>query len=185
MNDIFARLSTQTQNLFRQEQTRPAASRLFSRLKHMLGLDHPGTLKYYLLLLLFLAALGLFAARFEIVRAFPRAEAFYAALGIEAKIVGEGLEFQNVVRREYEEDYVRKLEIKGYIANTNPFEVEMPLIRVEVLDKNTNLLQALNDKTPLAVLEAEGRMAFRIVLNRPSPLAKYVVLTFVKKQPAD
>ena len=84
-----------------------------------------------------------------------------------------------------EEDYVRKLEIKGYIANTNPFEVEMPLIRVEVLDKNTNLLQALNDKTPLAVLEAEGRMAFRIVLNRPSPLAKYVVLTFVKKQPAD
>ena len=185
MNDIFARLSTQTQDLFRQEQTRPAASRLFSRLKHMLGLDHPGTLKYYLLLLLFLAALGLFAARFEIVRAFPRAEAFYAALGIDAKIVGEGLEFQNVVRREYEEDYVRKLEIKGYIANTNPFEVEMPLIRVEVLDKNTNLLQALNDKTPLAVLEAEGRMAFRIVLNRPSPLAKYVVLTFVKKQPAD
>ena len=55
----------------------------------------------------------------------------------------------------------------------------------EVLDKNTNLLQALNDKTPLTVLEAEGRMAFRIVLNRPSPLAKYVVLTFVKKQPAD
>ena len=106
-------------------------------------------------------------------------------MGIEAKIVGEGLEFQNVVRREYEEDYVRKLEIKGYIANTNPFEVEMPLIRVEVLDKNTNLLQALNDKTPLTVLEAEGRMAFRIVLNRPSPLAKYVVLTFVKKQPAD
>lgn len=101
----------------------------------MLGLDHPGTLKYYLLLLLFLAALGLFAARFEIVRAFPQAEAFYAALGIEAKIVGEGLEFQNVVRREYEEDYVRKLEIKGYIANTNPLKLKCRLFGSKSLIK--------------------------------------------------
>lgn len=181
MTDIFARLSSQTEELFKQEQTQAPARRMWGKSKHLLGLDHPGTLKYYLLFLFFAAALILFALRFEIVRAFPAAEKIYGAVGIEARIVGEGLEFQNIIRNEYTEDYVRKMEVKGYIVNTNSYAVDMPLIHVEVMDKDTNLLQSVNDKAPIASLEPDGRMAFRIVINQPSALAKYILLTFAKK----
>ncbi len=181
MTDIFARLSTQTEELFKQEQTQAPARRMWGKSKHLLGLDHPGTLKYYLLFLAFAVSLVLFAVRFELVRAFPAAEKIYSALGVESRIVGEGLEFQNIIRNEYTEDYVRKMEVKGYIVNTNPYAVDVPLIHVEVMDKDTNLLQSVNDKAPIASLESDGRMAFRIVINQPSALAKYILLTFVKK----
>lgn len=180
ITDIFARLSTQTEELFKQEQTQAKPKRLWMKIKHLLGLDHPGTLKYYLLGLVLLVALLLFGVRFDLVRRFPAAEKIYNAVGIEARIVGEGLEYQNVVRNEYEEDYIRKLEIKGFIVNTNPFKVDMPLIHVEVMDKDTNILQSINDKAPIATLEPDGRMAFRIVINQPSPLTKFILLTFAK-----
>ena len=182
ITDIFARLSTQTEELFKQEQTQAKPKRLWVKAKHLTGLDHPGTLKYYLLLLATIIGLVLFAARFDLVRRFPSVEKFYNAVGIEARIVGEGLEFQNIVRNEYEEDYVRKLEIKGFIVNTNPFKVEMPLIHVEVMDKDTNILQSINDKAPIASLEPDGRMAFRIVINQPSALTKFILLTFSKEK---
>ncbi len=178
MQDIFARLSTQTQDLFQQEQARPFHEKLWIKLKHSMGLDRPGTLKYYLLLIVAIIALCLFAVRYEVVRVFPQAEKIYSALGAESRVVGEGLEFQNIIRNEYEEDYVRKLEIKGYIVNTTPQKIEMPLIHVEIMDKDTNLLQAVDDKAPIAELSAGEKQMFRIVVTQPSALAKYVLLTF-------
>ena len=153
---------------------------MWSKTRHQLGLDCPGTLKYYLFLILLAIVLLLFAVRFELVRAFPVAGKIYDALGIEARVVGEGLEFQNVIRDEYTEDYVRILEIRGYIANTTPQAMDIPLIHVEILDKDTNLLQALNDKAPITRIEADGRIAFRIAIKQPSTLTKYILLTFTK-----
>ncbi len=182
MQDIFARLSTQTKDLFQQEQNRPAYEKIWVKLKHTMGLDRPGTLKYYLLLLVAIAALVLFAFRYEIVRVLPVAEKVYSAIGVESRVVGEGLEFQNVIRNEYEEDYVRKLEIKGYIVNTNLQKVAMPLIHVEIMDKDTNLLQAIDDEAPIAELDAGEKQMFRIVITQPSALSKYVLLTFTPKE---
>ena len=178
MQDIFARLSTQTQDLFQKEQTRPVHQKLWSSFKHISGVEHPGTLKYYLLGILVLVGLFLISIRYEVVRQFPAAEKFYTALGIESRVIGEGLEFQNVVRNEYEEDYIRKLEIKGYIVNTNKQKVTLPLIHVEVMDKDTNILQAINDKAPIAELEPNEKQMFRIVITQPSSLSKYILLTF-------
>lgn len=181
LNEIFARLSSQTEELFKQDQARPVPQKALSRLKHILGLDHPGNGKYYLLLLILIIVLLLVGFRYEIVRSFPAAEAVFSSVGIESRIVGEGLEFQNIVRNEYEEDYVRKLEVKGFIANISNQPIDVPLIHVEVMDKDTNLLQSVNDKAPIASLAPDERMAFRIVINQPSPLAKYILLTFAKK----
>ena len=181
LNEIFARLSSQTEELFKQDQARPAPQKALSRLKHILGLDHPGNGKYYFLLLVLISALLLIGFRYEIVRSFPVMEKIFSGIGIESRIIGEGLEFQNIVREEYEEDYVRKLEVKGFIANISNQPIDVPLIHVEVMDKDTNLLQSVNDKAPITTLTPDERMAFRIVINQPSPLAKYVLLTFAKK----
>lgn len=181
LNEIFARLSSQTEELFKQDQARPVPQKALSRLKHILGLDHPGNGKYYLLLLILIVVLLLVGFRYELVRSFPAAEAVFSSIGIESRVVGEGLEFQNIVRNEYEEDYVRKLEVKGFIANISNQSIDVPLIHVEVMDKDTNLLQSVDDKAPIASLAPDERMAFRIVINQPSPLAKYILLTFAKK----
>ncbi len=182
MQDIFARLSSQTKDLFQQEQARPFHEKLFYKGKHALGLDRPGILKYYLLLIMVMVALVLFAVRYEVVRVLPLAEKFYSALGVESRVVGEGLEFQNIIRNEYEEDYVRKLEIKGYIVNTTQQKIEMPLIHVEIMDKDTNLLQSVDDEPPISELGAGEKQMFRIVITQPSALAKYVLLTFSAKK---
>lgn len=182
MEDIFARLSTQTKDLFQQEQNLPLHKKIGTKVKHALGLDKKGILKYYILFLCLVTALGLFAIRYEVVRAFPQAERIYSMLGVESRVIGEGLEFQNIIRNEYEEDYVRKLEIKGYIVNTNQKTIAMPLIHVEIMDKDTNLLQAVDDETPISELGAGEKQMFRIVITQPSALAKYVLLTFSPKK---
>lgn len=180
LNDIFARLSVQTEELFKQDQALPAPRKAISRLKHILGLDHPGNGKYYLLLFILILLLLLVGFRYDIVRSVPCMESVFSAFGIESRVIGEGLEFQNIVRNEYEEDYVRKLEIKGFIANTTDKIINVPKIHVEIMDKETNIIQSIDEKAPLAELDRGDRMAFRIVINKPSPLAKYVFLTFAK-----
>lgn len=181
MQDIFARLSVQTKDLFQKEQNSPIYQKFWKSIKHFLGLNRHGILKYYLFFVLLIALLSLISVRYEIVRIFPKTEPIYAALGLDAKVIGEGLEFQNIVRNEYEEDYVRKLEIKGYIVNTNPNKVDMPLIHVEIMDKDTNILQEIDDEAPITELNANEKQVFRIVITQPSALAKYVLLTFKKK----
>ena len=181
MQDIFERLSVQTKDLFQKEQNSPIYQKIWKNIKQFLGLNRHGILKYYLFFILLIAALCLVSARYEIVRIFPKAEPVYAALGFESKVIGEGLEFQNIVRNEYEEDYVRKLEIKGYIVNTNPNKIDMPLIHVEIMDKDTNILQAIDDEAPITELNPNEKQLFRIVVTQPSALAKYVLLTFKKK----
>lgn len=181
MQDIFARLSVQTKDLFQKEQNSPFYQKFWKSIKHFLGLNRHGILKYYLFFVLLIALLSLISVRYEIVRIFPKTEPIYAALGLDAKVIGEGLEFQNIVRNEYEEDYVRKLEIKGYIVNTNPNKVDMPLIHVEIMDKDTNILQEIDDEAPITELNANEKQVFRIVITQPSALAKYVLLTFKKK----
>ena len=94
MTDIFARLSTQTEELFKQEQTQAPARRMWGKSKHLLGLDHPGTLKYYLLFLAFAVSLVLFAVRFELVRAFPAAEKSIALWALSRGLSEKGWSFR-------------------------------------------------------------------------------------------
>ena len=118
--------------------------------------------------------------RYELVRKFPKLEAMYSAIGIQSRIIGEGLEFQNVSHREYEEDYVKKMEVKGFIRNSTDKKLPIPEIEVEVLDKDGITLQKVNTKTPIAEIWPKERAAFSFIITQPSPLSKYVYLTFGK-----
>ena len=104
----------------------------------------------------------------------------YSAIGIQSRIIGEGLEFQNVSHREYEEDYVKKMEVKGFIRNSTDKKLPIPEIEVEVLDKDGITLQKVNTKTPIAEIWPKERAAFSFIITQPSPLSKYVYLTFGK-----
>lgn len=182
MKEIFARLSQQTENIFAEEKALPIHERFWTRVKFALGLHKTANKVYFAGTFLLLFLLFMFYVRFEVVRLLPGMERIYSAVGIVSRIPGEGLEFQNVIRNEYEEDYVRKLEIKGFLANTKSQTIEVPSIRVELLDKETERLYEQEQDAPLKRLGAGSRMAFRIVITKPHLMTKYIYLTLVDKK---
>ena len=100
---------------------------------------------------------------------------------MRAKIPGEGLAFQNIVWKDFEDDYVRQLEIKGFIVNNSGREVAVPVLRVDMLDKDTKSLQVLDQKPSVKTLQPGGRVAVSMIVKKPSPLTKYVYMTFIDK----
>lgn len=182
MKEIFARLSQQTENIFAEEKALPIHERFWTRAKFALGLHKTANKVYFAGTFLLLFLLLMFYVRFDVVRLMPCMEKVYSAVGIVSRIPGEGLEFQNVIRNEYEEDYVRKLEIKGFLANTKSQTINVPAIRVELLDKETDMLYEQEQDAPLKRLGAGSRMAFRIVITKPHLMTKYIYLTLVDKK---
>lgn len=181
MQDIFKRLSEQTQTLHQAEQSLSPRDKIKMFVKSLFSYQHRVARRYFYGTVLLLLSLLMFYYRFEIVRKVPSLNNVYKAVGIKAYVTGEGLEFQNVSRNEYEDDYIRKLEVKGFIANLTDADIDVPVIHVEMLDKNTNLLQTVEEKAPVEKIHSGARIAFSVTVNKPSPLTKYIFLTFVDK----
>lgn len=178
VKDIFKRLSEETEALFKAESEEKPAQKAWKGVIKSLGLKNPRNYKYYYFVLLVFVLLGAYYARYEIVRAFPSMEPIYTVLGIKSRVTGEGLEFQNVTRREYEEDAVRYLEIKGFIVNKTKRTLDIPTIYAELLDKDAKLIQTQKAASVIPIITADGRVAFSFVVDRPSKLTKYIYLTF-------
>ena len=83
--------------------------------------------------------------------------------------------------KDFEDDYVRQLEIKGFIVNNSGREVAVPVLRVDMLDKDTKSLQVLDQKPSVKTLQPGGRVAVSMIVKKPSPLTKYVYMTFIDK----
>lgn len=178
VKDIFQRLSVETENLFQADKEEPKHKYIFG-LKKMLGIVNPKHLLYYFYALIIFLALFMYYARYEVVRSFPVMASIYQTLGIEAVVPGEGLEFQNVIRREFEDDYVPKIEIKGFIANKMDINMDIPKIKVELLDKDGKTIQSETFDSVIPLVTPQAKIPFSYVISRPSPLSKYIYLTFI------
>ena len=185
MQEIFARLETQTESLFEYEKNLPPHLKVWSGVKSVLGLQRRRNRRILAGASVVLFLLLLFYLRFDIVRVAPFMERVYAALNIESVIPGEGLEFQNITRNEYEEDYINKMEVRGFIANVTGKTVNIPTMQIELLDKNVQALQVIYQEPPVPRIVGGGKVAFRIVITKPSSFSKYVYLTFTREHPKE
>lgn len=182
VKDIFERLSVETEALFQSEKEEPQHKRVLFGLKKFFGIVNPRNIKYYLMAAFVLLLLFAYYARYEITRSFPAMEGLYDLCGMDSVVPGEGLEFQNVTRRKFEEDYVPKVEVKGFIANKTDTNKKVPQIRVELLDKEGKLIQAENFTSALPTVPQRGQIPFTFTFSRPSKLTKYIYLTFIKNE---
>ena len=180
MQEMFSRLNKQTEIIENFDKNASAVQKGMRMASNSLHWHNPLIRGIIVLVLLLLILLSLFSFRYEITRNLPFMESFYKAFGFESVVIGEGLEFNNVNRREYEEDYIRKLEIKGLILNKTEEELAVPTILVELLDKNGDVLQRQTVNAPTDKLASGERTAFMFVITQPSTLTKYVYLTFTK-----
>ena len=176
-NDVMAKLADQNETIFRPSTSKPDIEKV-SGFGTALGLHKKSNRTLYFVTFCLIVFLSLFYARFEIVRHVPFMGKIYASLGIKATIPGYGLEFQNVTKREFEEDYIHKLEIKGFVANTSTYLVEVPKISIQMLDRETNVLQTSETTVPVPKLAPEGRISFTAVIIKPSTFTAYILLTF-------
>ena len=184
VKDIFERLSRETEALFKAESEEKSVKKYWFNFKKVFGLQNPRHIKYYLAAVATLLLLFLYYARFEVVRAFPLMDSVYRLAGIKAYVTGEGLEFQNVSRRDFEEDFVRKFEVKGFIANQTSKTIDIPTIKAELLDNDARAIQAKKVAPVIPLVTAKGKVPFSFVIEKPSRLSKYIFLTFVDG-PAD
>lgn len=180
VKDIFERLSQETEALFKAESEEKAVKKYLFNLKKTFGLQNPRNYKYYFIVILTLILLSLYYARFEVVRSAPFMESAYRVFGIKAVVTGEGLEFQNVSRRDYEEDYVRKFEVKGFIANQTAKTLQIPTIKIELLDKDARSIQTETVNSVIPLVTSHGKVPFSFIIDKPSPLTKYIYLTFIE-----
>lgn len=182
VKDIFQRLSAETDALFKAGNEEKSAQKILFDFKKNLGLQNPRNYKYYYSVICFFILLTTYYARFEIVRAIPSLEPIYNLLNIKAKVTGEGLEFQNITRREYEEDAVRKFEIKGFIANKTIQTMDIPVIYVEFLDKDAKPIQTQKVNSVIPIITPNAKIAFSFIVDKPSSLTKYIYLTFAERK---
>lgn len=179
IKDVFERLSAQSEKLFEAEQKLPWQQRLLMQLKTMLGLNRKFNLKIITAVIAVLSLVMLYNYRYEIVRSIPFMNGVYRLAGIRAKIPGEGLEFQNVNWNYIDVGNGKVLEVKGFINNPTQRNIDIPTLHVELLDKDTILLQSMNQKPSVATLKPDSRIAVGVIVKNPSPTAKYVYLTFI------
>lgn len=180
INDIFRRLSEQTEGLFEKEKKLTLRERLWLKFKTLTGWNIHLKLKYILAFLAVIAALSLYNNRYDIARRFPWTAPIYGVFGAEAQILGEGLEFQNIDWIYFNDEEAPRLEIKGFINNMTNRTLDLPTVHVEMLDENTNLLKSQNQQPEQESLKAKSRLPLNIVVTKPSPTTKYVFLTFVE-----
>ena len=180
IKDIFERLNEQSEHLFQEEQKLSFKKKFALELKTMLGLNRKFNFKIIGIIAIVLALLTSYSYRYEIVRSVPFTNIFYKMLGIKAQIPGEGLEFQNINWNYIDNNENRILEVKGFINNPTSHSIDIPTVHVELLDKDTMLLQSINQKPNIKTLKPDERIAIGIVIKTPSPTAKYVFMTFIE-----
>ncbi len=182
MQDIFQRLSLQSEEISLHEQNMNPLQKIINKISVTIGW-HKKTNRITILVVLgLLVILGLLYFRIEITRKAPFMNVIYSSIGMDAIIPGEGLEFRNVTRREYELDDIPHMEIKGFIDNPTNREIYAELLHVEVLDVDGNIIQQQNDATPVNYFTPKARIPFSIVVVKPSALGKYIVITFAKSE---
>lgn len=182
MQAIFSRLHQQAEIIEKIDKSMSPIKKIFNSIHDALGLHHKLNRFLVIFVILGLLLLAMFSFRFGIVRYCPWLEVIYGACGLQSKIIGEGLIFQNITRNEYEEDYVKKMQIKGFIVNATDSTITIPEISVVVLDRDINKLQDLSLPPPVKELAPNARTPFSVTITQPSPLSKHILLTFIKKK---
>lgn len=181
LESIFERLSEHTEHLMEKEKKLPFYEKVWLQVKNILGFHFKIKWNYIFIGLGLFVLLSLYNNRYQVVRDVPFLNNVYKAFGIKAKIPGEGLEFQNISWDFTRNEEGAKLEVKGFIHNLSGKKIELPTIHIEILDKETSLLQSQNRDIAEDVVEPQARIPLNLVIDNPAPTAKYVYLTFIDK----
>ena len=148
-------------------------------------------LKYLIVTLLILGALaGLGAACFSaaynhrcrLAERFPLLEPLVRKMSPHCPFLGQGFEFKDISFFEYDDpaDQVHKMDVSGKISNLTDRRMSLPLLRIELLDSEGNILQKVNQALGTESIEAGSTCKFKTTVLNPVRFTKYVYVTFAE-----
>ena len=181
LEKIFERLSEHTEHLMESEKKLPFYEKIWLQIKNILGFHFRIRWGYIFSFCALFVFMTLYNNRYDVVRKVPFMNVVFKSLGIKAKIPGEGLEFQNIGWDFMTDEEGARLEIKGFIDNPTNKSVDLPTVHIEILDKETALLQSQNKEMSENKVEASSRIPLGFTIRNPAPTAKYVYMTFIDK----
>ncbi len=174
INKMFERVSKETENLFQEPEVRTV-----EKIKVVNVTRYKQTINLILLLIVICAMAAIsYYMRYDIVRFIPEAERFYNKIQVESIPYGRNLEFQDITTSEFTKDNFAKIEIKGTIVNTGKYTSKIPPVKVDIYDKEGNLLLNTTHYLPIPRLEAGYNLLFNIVVPDPTPFGKSIYLKF-------
>ena len=176
---MFKRISKQTDELFTPETTNSAPVekvRIVNTSKKNYAL-----ISGLILLSIFFIIAILYTLRYDIVRILPQTEHLYSKINIESIPYGTELEFNNIATKEYVENNLSKIDISGMVTNKGKYATTLPPVKIDIFDKNGNLLLSITEELTLPRLEAGYNILFQKTINNPTPLAKSIYITFEEK----
>ena len=180
MNIIFARLQNETTKISEEYEKLSPLKKFFPKLKKILGWDSRFSISLEFFTVLVIIILSIFANRFELVRKFPQTEQIFKTIGIPARVIGEGLEFQNITRKYINPDNNKQLSINGFIFNTTDKTIEIPTITVSLLNENTDNIIKVKKQAEIKTIRAKEKLPFNLLIDIPPEKAKYILLTFTE-----
>ena len=180
INVIFARLQDETTKIDEEYAKLSSLKKFFPKIKKIFGWNSRFSISIELLTILIITLLSIFANRYELVRKFPQMEQVFSSIGIPSKIIGEGLEFQNITRKYLSPDNNNTLSIKGFIFNNTEKELDIPTITVNILNNDTDSVNKIQKKTDIKTIKAKEKVPFNLEVDIPPENAKYILLTFTE-----
>ena len=179
MNLIFSRLKEESNKLDTEKEGLSSFKKTFLSLKKILGWDSYLTISLEILTILIILCLSILGNRYALVRKFPQLEYVFSQIGMPSRVIGEGLEFQNIVRSYDNPDKPKLLTIKGFIYNTTPQELKLPLVLVKAMNNDAVLLKDSTHQLEKKSIPALDKYAFTLQVKVPKS-AKYIMLTFTE-----
>ena len=179
MTVIFSRLKDESNKLDSEINQLPTVKKFYPKIKKLLGWNNYWTICVECSILLLIICLSLFAARYEIVRRFPQAETVYSLLGIPSRVIGEGLEFQNIVRSYNNPEKPQLLSINGFIHNNTSEKLPIPTILVNMLDDDAVSKHQVTKQLDIESINPQAKIPFTMEVDVPVQ-AKFILLTFTK-----
>ena len=149
--------------------------------------------KYLLIILLFLAMLAGIGAtaisaaynyRCQLAERFPSLEPLVKKISPQCPFLGQGFEFEDISFFEYDDpaDQMHKMDVSGKISNCTKHSMNLPLLRIELLDSEGNILQKVNQALGIESIKAGSTYKFKTTVLNPVRFTKYVYVTFAESR---
>jgi predicted Zn finger-like uncharacterized protein len=148
--------------------------------KSMTGVRKSGRSKLLTLTAVLAAVLTVaIGSRTTIVRTVPDLASLYAAIGLPVNL--RGLEFYAVNTGSEVQDGITVLVIEGEVVNVTRQPVELPRLRLAILDQSQRELYSWTSMLPRSILADGERIAFRSRLASPPADGREVLVRFLSR----
>ena len=179
MTLIFSRLKNENTKISSEQENLSTFQKTYPKIKQLLGWNNYFIISAEIFTILLILGLYLLGNRYDIVRKYPQFETVFTQLGIPSRVIGEGLDFQNIVRTYDSEKDSKLLTVKGFIRNITNKKISLPIILANVLDNNAVKIYSETFKIEQKNIASNEKIAFSFQIKVPEQ-SKYVELTFTE-----